>query len=77
MSITTVFTNNRSQAVRLPADARLPEGVKKVQVRARGMDRIISPVGHTWDSFFLGGLQASADFMAERAAQHQPEREGC
>ena len=32
MSITTVFTNNRSQAVRLPADARLPEGVKKVQV---------------------------------------------
>ncbi len=35
MSITTVFTNNRSQAVRLPADVRLPEGVKKVQVRAR------------------------------------------
>jgi antitoxin VapB len=51
MSITTVFTNNRSQAVRLSADARLPEGVKKVQVRARGMDRIISPVGHTWDAF--------------------------
>ena len=76
MSITTVFTNNRSQAVRLPADARLPEGVKKVQVRKRGRDRIISPVGHTWDSFFLGGPQASADFMAERAAQHQPEREG-
>lgn len=53
MSITTVFTNNRSQAVRLPADVRLPEGVKKVQVRARGMDRIISPVGHTWDEFFF------------------------
>lgn len=30
MSITTVFTNNRSQAVRLPADVRLPDGVKKV-----------------------------------------------
>lgn len=55
MSITTVFTNNPSQAVRLPADARLPEGVKKVQVRARGMDRIISPVGHTWDAFFMNG----------------------
>ena len=26
MSITSVFTNNRSQAVRLPADARLPDG---------------------------------------------------
>jgi len=75
MSITTVFTNNRSQAVRLPADLRLPEGVKKVQVRARGVDRIISPVGHTWDQFFLDGPQASEDFMPERAAQRQAERE--
>jgi antitoxin VapB len=75
MSITTVFTNNRSQAVRLPADVRLPEGVKKVQVRARGVDRIISPVGHTWDEFFLNGPRASDDFMAERASQQQPERE--
>ena len=75
MSVTTVFTNNRSQAVRLPADVRLPEGVKKVQVRARGVDRIISPVGHTWDEFFLNGPQASEDFMADRAAQLQAERE--
>ncbi|MFN0185657.1 MAG: type II toxin-antitoxin system VapB family antitoxin [Aquabacterium sp.] len=76
MSITSVFTNNRSQAVRLPADLRLPEGVKKVQVCARGVDRIISPVGRTWDEFFLNGPQASDDFMAERASQQQPEREG-
>lgn len=75
MSITSVFTNNRSQAVRLPADVRLPEGVKKVQVRARGVDRIISPVGRTWDEFFLGGPRASDDFMTERAAQQQSERE--
>ena len=75
MSITTVFTNNRSQAVRLPADVRLPEGVKKVQVRARGLDRIISPVGPTWDEFFLRGPQVSDDFMAERADQQQAERE--
>jgi antitoxin VapB len=75
MSITSVFTNNRSQAVRLPADVRLPEGVKKVQVRARGVDRIISPVGHTWDEFFLNGPKASDDFLVERASQQQPERE--
>ena len=75
MRITSVFTNNRSQAVRLPADVRLPEGVKKVQVRARGADRIISPVGHTWDEFFLNGPQASEDFLAERATHQQPERE--
>lgn len=75
MSITTVFTNNRSQAVRLPADLRLPEGVKKVQIRARGQDRIISPVGHTWDEFFLNGPKASDDFMSERAPQQQAARE--
>lgn len=75
MGITTVFTNNRSQAVRLPADVRLPEGVGLVQVRARGQDRIISPVGHSWDSFFLDGPRASDDFMVERAAQVQSERE--
>lgn len=75
MNITSVFTNNRSQAVRLPAEMRLPVGVRKVQVRARGVDRIISPVGHTWDEFFRNGPQATEDFMAERAAQVQPERE--
>ena len=75
MGITSVFTNNRSQAVRLPVDARLPEGVKKVLVRVRGVDRIISPVGHAWDEFFLNGPQVSEDFIAERATQQQPERE--
>lgn len=75
MRITTVFTNNRSQAVRLPADVRLPDGVKRVQVRVRGVDRIISPVGHTWDEFFRDGPQASEDFMGERGSQHQADRE--
>ena len=75
MSITTVFTNNRTQAVRLPADVRLPEGVKKVQVRARGLDRIISPVGHTWDTFFLGGPMPTDDFMVESADQQPAGRE--
>ena len=78
MSSTTVFTNNRSQAVRLPADARFPDSVKKVQVRVVGADRVISPVEHSWDSFF-NPEQANAgvteDFMAARAAQTQPDRE--
>ena len=81
MSIGTVFVNNRTQAVRLPLDVRLPEGVHKVDIRARGNERIIAPVGQTWNSFFLGGLdspdspQVSDDFLPERASQHQTERE--
>jgi antitoxin VapB len=54
---------------------RLPEGVHKVEVRVRGNERIIAPVGQVWDSFFLGGPAVSDDFMSERASQHQPERE--
>ncbi len=80
MSIGTVFVNNRTQAVRLPLDVRLPEGVHKVDIRARGNERIIAPVGQTWDSFFLGGPNlagphVSDDFLPERASQHQMERE--
>ncbi len=75
MAISTVFTNNRTQAVRLPAELRLPETVKKVDVRARGNERIISPVGQTWDSFFLSGASVSEDFMSTRASQEQADRE--
>jgi antitoxin VapB len=75
MSIGTVFVTNRTQAVRLPLDMRLPEGVRKVEIRARGNERIIAPLGLSWDSFSLGGPNVSDDFLPERASQHQPERE--
>jgi len=75
MAATAVFTNNRSQAIRLPAELRLPEGVKRVNVRARGHERIISPLGQGWDSFFVDGPEAADDFLDERASQEQAERE--
>ncbi len=53
MSTSTVFTNNRTQAVRLPADMRLPDNVKQVVVRARGNERIITPIDNAWDSFLM------------------------
>jgi antitoxin VapB len=75
MSIGTVFVNNRTQAVRLPLDVRLPEGIQKVEIRVKGNERIIAPLGQTWDSFFLGGPKVSDDFLPERASQHQSDRE--
>jgi antitoxin VapB len=71
----TVFMNNRSQAVRLPAELRLPDSVTRVEIRARGAERIISPVGHRWDSYFIEGPEPADDFMDERASHHQLERE--
>ena len=76
VAITRLFFSNRSQAVRIPADLRLPDSVKQVEVRACGQERIISPVGRSWDSFFLDGPGVSRDFLAKRADQEQAEREG-
>ena len=52
MSTGSVFVNNRTQAVRLPADTRFPDEVKQVNVRVVGKDRILCAVDSTWDSFF-------------------------
>lgn len=75
IAITTVFTNNRSQAVRLPAEARLPDDVKKVVVRIRGRDRIITPLENTWDNFFLNGPTVTDEFMNDRGVQKPANRE--
>lgn len=75
MATSTVFINNRTQAVRLPAEMRLPEDVKQVNVRARGNERIITPITETWDSFFNADVTVSDDFMPTRAGQIQQDRE--
>ena len=64
--ITTVFTDDRTQAVRLPSKVRLPDEVKKFIICIRGHERIISPLENTWDNFFLNGSSASDDFMKDR-----------
>jgi antitoxin VapB len=75
MAIGSVFENNRTQAVRLPAETRFPKEVKKVFVRVVGQDRIISPIKNSWDSFFRSEKGVTDDFMTERASQDQSERE--
>ena len=66
---------NRSQAVRLPAEVRFSEEIKKLSVRVLGNDRILSPLNQSWDSFFLNDQAVSDDFMNEREITFQPERE--
>lgn len=72
----SVFINNRTQSVRLPAEARFPSDVKKVHVRVVGKDRILSPVESLWDSFFAADApQATDDFLEQRAEQTETPRE--
>ena len=63
----SVFENNRTQAVRLPAGTRFPGSVKKVRVRVLGCDRVLSPLDQTWDSFFLA--DDDEDMRIERGKQ--------
>ena len=74
MTTTTVFTNNRSQAIRLPTEMRLPEGVQLVDVRVRGCECILAPVGQGWDNFFLDSPAVADDFLDTRASQNQAAR---
>ena len=75
MAITTVLTTEHTQIIRLPAEVRLPEGVRKVEIRANGNALIISPIQRAWDGFFLDRTTLSTDFPAERASQNQDDRD--
>ncbi|WP_248800093.1 type II toxin-antitoxin system VapB family antitoxin [Pseudomonas sp. MWU13-2105] len=70
----SVFQSNRSQAVRLPKAAALPDDVRRVDVVAIGRARIITPAGESWDSWF-DGEGVTADFMADREQPVEQERE--
>jgi antitoxin VapB len=75
MTTSTVFNNNRTQAIRLPVEMRFPDSVKKVAIRVAGQERIIAPAELAWDSFFLSAETVPDNFMAERASQSQTARE--
>ena len=73
MTRSTVFTTNRSQAVRLPKAVAFPDDVHQVEIIKIGHSRIISPVGRRWDDYFKHGPWASEDFMVEREQPYDAE----
>jgi antitoxin VapB len=75
MTRSTVFTSNRSQAVRLPKAVAFPEEVHQVEIIRLGNSRLITPVGRRWDEFFVNGPRVSEDFMNERDQPSLQERE--
>ena len=75
MTRSTVFTSNRSQAVRLPKAVAFPADVRQVEIIKLGQSRLISPVGKRWDDLFLQGPRATEDFLRERDQPEAEERE--
>ncbi|WOG27910.1 type II toxin-antitoxin system VapB family antitoxin [Endozoicomonas sp. 8E] len=49
---TTIFKNNRTQAVRIPKEFAFPDNVKHVQIQRQGNTLTISPLDVDWDEFF-------------------------
>ncbi len=74
MARSSVFKNNKSQAVRLPKPVALPESVKKVDIVKVGRARVITPAGESWDVWF-DREGVSKDFMPEREQPDDQERE--
>ena len=52
MTSSTVFTSNRSQAVRLPKAVAFPEDVKELRVIKEGKGLLLLPANAVWDDFF-------------------------
>ena len=71
----SVFTNNRTQAVRLPKDVAFPKSVKRVCITKRGSSRLITPEKDSWKAFFESE-PASADYMTSRNQPLPQKREG-
>jgi len=74
MAKSSVFMNNKSQAVRLPKPVALPESVKKVDIVKVGRARVNTPAGESWDVWF-DREGVSEDFMPERDQPADQERE--
>ena len=72
---TKLFKSNQTQAVRLPKDVAFPEGVSEVEIIKDGNSRIITPVGHRWDSYFARISKLSDDFLVDRDQGTFEERE--
>jgi len=75
MEQASVFKSNKSQAVRLPKPAALPDSVKKVDIIPLGNTRLIVPAGMAWDPWF-GAQGVSDDFMQTRNQPMSQVRDG-
>ena len=75
MSRTSLFYNNRTQAVRLPKAVAFPESVTAVDVTVVGNARVITPAAEAFDYWWEQGACVSDDFMIERDQPPMQERD--
>jgi antitoxin VapB len=71
--VAKLFSNGRSQAVRLPAEFRFPG--KEVYIERQGDVVILRPKPEGWEDFFARPSAVPADFLVDRQDLPLQERE--
>lgn len=66
----TVFKNNRTQAIRIPKALAFPDDVKEVEIVRDGDTLVVTPKppkkAMTWAKYFATAPRMPDDFMRER-----------
>lgn len=68
----TVFTSNRSQAVRLPKAAAFPDDVKELRVIREGRSLVLVPADAVWSDFLAqqgGDIEEPEDPIDDSIAE--------
>jgi antitoxin VapB len=65
MATASLFTNGKSQAVRIPKELEF-EGINEVEITRNGDSIVLTPKRKSWSTFSLVD-KADDDFMSERA----------
>jgi antitoxin VapB len=74
MTLSTIFKNNKTQAIRIPKSAAFPDDVKQVDVIKQGENLLIVPVrAKSWEEFFKLP-RIDADFLDDREQSRPQER---
>jgi antitoxin VapB len=73
--VAKLFTNGRSQAVRLPAAYRFDTKEVFIRQDPETGDVILSRKPATWDDFFMAlkGVDVPADFLSEQERDQGPQ----
>ena len=71
---TRLFTNNTTQAVRLPKSVAFPDDVSEVEIVVSGNARVIVPKGGRIEHYLANRLPVPDDFMVERDQPPMQER---
>jgi antitoxin VapB len=74
MSRSTVFKNNKTQAIRVPKALAFPDDVKEVEIKREGNNLVVMPIRKTSWAAFFALPRIDDDFLNDREQPPMQER---